>query len=72
MRKQTGTSAIQLTRIKEVLSEYEDMKSDNEVIKKKSTKKVKRKLINGGVILDILQKKMDIFKVAHHEKIEFA
>jgi len=48
------------------------MKSDNEVIKKKSTKKVKRKLINGGVTLDILQKKMDIFKVAHHEKIEFA
>jgi len=40
------------------------MESENEAISKMSVKKGKRKLTRGGVTLDMLQKRMDIFKLA--------
>jgi hypothetical protein len=62
MRKESGTPAIQLARIEEALGKNEDMKSDNEVMKKKSARKGKGKLAEEGTILDMLNKKMGIFE----------
>jgi len=63
-RKETGTPAVQLARIEEALEKDEDMESENEVMRKKSAKKGKGKLTRGGVTLDMLQKKMEIFEEA--------
>jgi len=64
IRKEIGTSAVQLARIKEALEKDEDMESDNEAMRKKSAKKGKGKLTRGGVTLDMLEKKMDISEKA--------
>ena len=59
-RKMTETPAVQLARIEEALEKNEDMKSDNEVMKKRSAKKGKGKMTKGGVTLEILNEKMEI------------
>jgi len=60
IRKETGTPAVQLARIEEALEKEEYMESENEAMRKKSAKKGKGKLTRGGVLLDRLQKEMDI------------
>jgi len=62
IRKKTGTPAVQLARIKEALEVDEDMELENEVMRKKSAKKGNGKLTRRGVILNMLQKKIDIFE----------
>jgi len=50
------------------LEKDEDMESENEAMRKKSAKKGKGKLTKGGVTLDMLQKKMEIFEeTSSHE-----
>jgi len=56
--------AIRLARIEEALKEDDELESDNEMIRKKSLLKGKGKLTKRGVTLDMLQKKIDIFKEA--------
>jgi len=60
-RKETDTPAVQLARIEEALEKDEDMESENEVMKRKSAKKGKGKLTKGGVTLEMLNEKMEIF-----------
>ena len=64
MRKETGTPAVQLARIKEALEKDEDMESENEAMRKKCAKKRKGKLTREEVTFDTLQKEMDIFEEA--------
>jgi len=64
IRRETGTPAVQLARIEQVLEKDELMESENETMRKKSAKKGKRKLTKIGVTLDSLQKEMEIFEVA--------
>jgi len=52
IRKEIGTPAVQLARIEEAWEKDEEMESENEVMRKKSTKKGKGKLTKGGVTLD--------------------
>jgi len=61
VRKETETPAVQLARIEEALKEDEEMESDNEAMRKKSAKKGKGKLAKGGVILEMLNEKIEIF-----------
>jgi len=61
-RKMTVTPAVQLARIEEALKEDEDMESENEAMRKKSAKKGKGKLTKGEVTLEMLNKKMEIFR----------
>jgi len=64
MNKEPGTPAVQLARIEEALREVEEMESDSETMKKKSARKGKGKLTNGGVTLEMLNRKMEITEQA--------
>jgi len=71
IRKETETPALQLARIEKALDKDKDMESDNEVMRKMSAKKGKGKLTRGGVTLERLNEKMEIFgKEAEPRKFE--
>jgi len=70
-RRESGTPAVQLARIEEALEKDEDMELDNEVMRKKSARKGKGKLTNGGVTLEMLNEKMEVsVREVEHLKFE--
>jgi len=60
-RKETDTPVVQLARIEEALEKDEEMESENEAMRKTSAKKGKGNLTTGGVSLEILNEKLEIF-----------
>jgi len=68
-REETDTPAVQLARIENALQEDEEMESKNETMIKKLAKKAKGKLTKGGVTLDMLNEKMEIFGIEVEPRI---